>query len=283
MSQPAPPAVGELGPDDLVVVLTELLDVCSYWEYIGLGLNLKPGTLEAIKGPFKGHKDCLMDMLKEWLNTCPDPSWRSLTLALRSPIVGKDTLASQLEARYCAQEGSVQPPGTVIATPNHPSPVCMATHVSYSRNLQMQPANSANTLASLVTAESRSDESERQSHASESGYKHCLPPSKGVNYSSESPSDDLTISRYKGRASEGKSRTLPLYSPLPEAQQVRSSAGPDGQQQPPLYPIAEEREGQLPPEYPLPHLVPMNTTHHFPPPSLDPFPPCEVKTINQDR
>ncbi len=89
-------AVGQLGPDDLVDVLTELLDVCADWENIGLGLRLKSGTLDAMKGPYK-PKDCLRDMLKEWLNTSPDPSWQSLIQALRSPIVGQESLARRLE------------------------------------------------------------------------------------------------------------------------------------------------------------------------------------------
>ncbi len=91
-------AVGKLGPDDLVDVLTELVDVCAAdWENIGLGLRLKPGTLGAMKGPFKEPKDCLRDMLKEWLNTSPDPSWQSLIRVLRSPIVGQESLARRLE------------------------------------------------------------------------------------------------------------------------------------------------------------------------------------------
>ncbi len=93
-------AVGKLGPRDLVDVLTELLDVCADWEDIGLGLGLTPGTLDAMKGPYKGHKDCLKDMLKKWLNTSPNPSWRSLIQALRRPIVGKEPLASHLETKY---------------------------------------------------------------------------------------------------------------------------------------------------------------------------------------
>ncbi len=258
MSQPAVPAVEELGPDDLVVVLTELLCVCSYWEYIGLGLNLKPGTLEAIKAPFKGHKDCLMDMLKEWLNTCPDPSWQNLIRALRSPIVGKDTLASHLEAKYCTQQGSVPPPGTVIGTPDHPSPVCMATHVSYSASSQMQPSNSASALhtpASLLTSDNYSDDSKRVSHVSNVSQTHHLPPSKRAKYSSP----DLPASNQVGNIKE----TLTSSSTVPTPRQVRSS--PQSPQLLPSYPsppsiqVGEPGEGQLPPGYSLHSPGPMVT------------------------
>ncbi len=91
--------------------MKELIDICSEWENIGLELRLSPGTLDAIKGPYKGHKDCMRDMLKEWLNTSADPSWQSIIQALRSPIVGKEPLANHLESKYCTQEGDVPPPG----------------------------------------------------------------------------------------------------------------------------------------------------------------------------
>ncbi len=96
----------------MVVVLTELIDICFDWENIGLELGLTTGTLDAIKVPYKSHKDCLKDTLKEWLNRSPDPSWQSLIQALRSPIVEKKQLASLLESKYGPQEGSVPPTGT---------------------------------------------------------------------------------------------------------------------------------------------------------------------------
>ncbi len=92
-------------------VLTELLDVSVNWEIIGLGLRLSPGILQALNVPNKLPWDCLRDMLREWLNRSPDPSWQSLIRVLRSPIIGKDTLANHLESKYCLQEGSVPPPG----------------------------------------------------------------------------------------------------------------------------------------------------------------------------
>ncbi len=92
-------------------VLTELIGIRLDWENIGLGLRLSPGILQALKDPYKPAADCLTDMLREWLNRSPDPSWQSLIRALRSPIVGKDTLANHLESKYCLQEGSVPPPG----------------------------------------------------------------------------------------------------------------------------------------------------------------------------
>lgn len=85
-------------------MLTELYDVRAEWENIGLALELSPGTLDSLKAPFKQPKDCLRDAVKEWLNTCPDPSWKGLTQALRHCMVGKETLARHLEQKYCGIE-----------------------------------------------------------------------------------------------------------------------------------------------------------------------------------
>ncbi len=87
----------------LLDVLTELLKVSADWYNIGLALNMSSGTLDAMEGPYKRPRDCLRDMLKEWLSTSPDPSWEGLIAALRHPVVGKETLARQLEAKHCTQ------------------------------------------------------------------------------------------------------------------------------------------------------------------------------------
>ncbi len=89
-------------PNDLLDVLTELREVIADWYILGLALKLTPGTLDAMKGPHKEPKDCMMDMVKEWLST-PKPSWEGLIAALRHPLVGKLALAGQLEDKYCTQ------------------------------------------------------------------------------------------------------------------------------------------------------------------------------------
>ncbi len=73
-------------------------------------LNLLPGALDAMKGPYKAPKDCLRDAVKAWLNTSPDPSWKDIVHALRNPIIGEESSARCLE-KYCIQEGSEPPAG----------------------------------------------------------------------------------------------------------------------------------------------------------------------------
>ncbi len=107
------PAVGQLGPNDLVTVLTELCEVCAQWYYLGLVLNLTPDVLDAIKGPFKSDKDCLRDVVLRWLKTS-GPSWEALVQALRSPIVDTERLARHLEQKYCVR--GLEPPISKEAT-----------------------------------------------------------------------------------------------------------------------------------------------------------------------
>ncbi len=92
-----------LNPHDLVTVLTELREVSADWHDIGLALRMLSGTLDSMRAPYKGPRDCMKDMLKEWLNASDDPSWEGLVAALRSPIVRKEALARQLEDKYCRQ------------------------------------------------------------------------------------------------------------------------------------------------------------------------------------
>ncbi len=86
-----------------MTVLNELHDGSDQWYNLGLTLKLRPGDLDAIKGPYKDPKECLRDAVKAWLNTSPDPSWEAIVQALRNPIVGRESSARRLEQMYCTQ------------------------------------------------------------------------------------------------------------------------------------------------------------------------------------
>ena len=100
----------ELSIDDLHTVQEKVFDARIKWYYIGLGLGVRDSTLKAIRSQFNDPADCLRETLQEWLKqTDPNPTWRALVAALRSPTVGEQRLAGNLEGRYCFHEGVRNP------------------------------------------------------------------------------------------------------------------------------------------------------------------------------
>ena len=75
--------------------------MCAEWYDLGLRLKVRTGTLDGIRAEFNAPKHQLREMLKAWLNTGDNPSWKTLIDALRSPLVGASHLATVLEAKYC--------------------------------------------------------------------------------------------------------------------------------------------------------------------------------------
>ena len=74
------------------------------WYDLGLQLKLRIGILDNIRADFTAAKHRLREMLKTWLTTGDDPSWKTLINALRSRMVGASQLAAVLETRYCSAE-----------------------------------------------------------------------------------------------------------------------------------------------------------------------------------
>ena len=93
----------QLTIDDLQTVTQELLPVAQHWEAIGVALCLHLDEDEMKTFPKRGSvEDHLSEMLKWWLNrVSPQPSWRSIIDALRSPAVGENKFAQNLELKYC--------------------------------------------------------------------------------------------------------------------------------------------------------------------------------------
>ena len=89
--------------DDLGLLLEELLDVRVLWYHLGMLLKVRIGTLDNIHVQFTDPSDRLLEMLQTWLTTSDNPSWITLTHALKS--VGEDRLADVLEAKYCPMKG----------------------------------------------------------------------------------------------------------------------------------------------------------------------------------
>ena len=90
--------------DDLGLLLEELVDVRERWYNLGLQLKVRPETLDTIKAHFSDSTHLLLEVLKVWLTTSDNTSWKALTDALRSQSVGQPLLADDLEAKYKVEE-----------------------------------------------------------------------------------------------------------------------------------------------------------------------------------
>ena len=87
--------------DDVGSVLEEIVDLSAQWYLLGIQLKVKIGTLDSIRAQFSDPKYQLLEMLKAWLTTNDNTTWKILTNALRSQIVGASQLADELEKKYC--------------------------------------------------------------------------------------------------------------------------------------------------------------------------------------
>ena len=98
--------------DDLGQVMEEVLDVSAQWYHLGLQLKVRTGTLDNIQAQFSDPKRQLLEMLKIWLTTSDNTSWKTLTDALRSRSVGASQLAGVLETKYYLVKGAEEDNGT---------------------------------------------------------------------------------------------------------------------------------------------------------------------------
>ena len=98
--------------DDLGQVMEEVLDVSPQWYHLGLQLKVRIGTLDRVKSQFTDPRDQLLEMLKVWLTTSGNTSWKMLTDALASRSVGASQLASVLERKHCVMEETEVDSGT---------------------------------------------------------------------------------------------------------------------------------------------------------------------------
>ena len=90
--------------DNIGQVMEEVLDVSAQWYHLVLQLKVKIGTLDGIRTQFQNPKDQLLEMLKTWLTSSDNTSWKTLTDALKSRSVGESQLAAALETKYCLVE-----------------------------------------------------------------------------------------------------------------------------------------------------------------------------------
>jgi len=86
--------------DDLGLLLEELMDLDAQWvDYLGVQLGVETRTLQRIAFVPHDSRDWLLEVLKTWLTTSDNTSWKTLTYALMS--MGANQLAGGLERKYC--------------------------------------------------------------------------------------------------------------------------------------------------------------------------------------
>ena len=90
--------------NDLGLLLEELTVVCGQWYYLGLQLKVNVGALDTISEQSHDPINLLLEMLKAWLTSSDNTSWKTLVDALRSRSVGKSQLAADLQKKYCLVE-----------------------------------------------------------------------------------------------------------------------------------------------------------------------------------
>ena len=88
---------------DLSTVRNEIHAARAKWYDIGIELKVDVSTLKSIESMYNNSKDCLREVITEWLKAVhPKPTWRSLVDALQRPVVDELKLAAVLEGKYCS-------------------------------------------------------------------------------------------------------------------------------------------------------------------------------------
>ena len=84
--------------------LDELVNVCEQWYPLGVVLKVSTKMLDRIEAQFSHSTHQLREMLKTWLTTSDNASWKALTDGLRSQSVSRNQIADYLESKYCSMK-----------------------------------------------------------------------------------------------------------------------------------------------------------------------------------
>ena len=89
----------------LKAAINALHSVCPKWYNIGVQLEVPTFQLKNIERKLSDSMDQLRDTLDYWMNNDSSASWRHLVDALKTPSVGANRLAEEIEENYCGSEG----------------------------------------------------------------------------------------------------------------------------------------------------------------------------------
>jgi len=85
---------------DLATLLNALFQCHTKWYNLGIQLRVDMSMLDSIKVQYDDSRDQLREVIKGWLTTSDNPTWEVIVKALRSPVIGEDQLAMQLQQMY---------------------------------------------------------------------------------------------------------------------------------------------------------------------------------------
>jgi DNA-binding beta-propeller fold protein YncE len=103
-----------LDTGDLYVICSDFWEARNKWFNIGLGLNLKPSDLKAIRNINRDNvDDCFRDMLEKWLETSLRSTRSNLITVLRENTIGFNQLAKELESKGLKRDRVINRPGKV--------------------------------------------------------------------------------------------------------------------------------------------------------------------------
>ena len=95
-------ACSKLTTSDLSKVRNEVFSAAAKWYDIGLELGVSADDLDTIKKANDDPKECLREMLRQWLSKVDlEPTWEALIAALRIPAVNYPALANEIKLKFC--------------------------------------------------------------------------------------------------------------------------------------------------------------------------------------
>ena len=87
--------------DFLGTIMETIHSLTAKWFNLGLALGLSSDALSQIEYNYpRDSFRCLTEVIKAWLRSNPQSSWRELASALRSPLVGGFELATEIAKKH---------------------------------------------------------------------------------------------------------------------------------------------------------------------------------------
>ena len=97
----------KLSDEHLPMLLNLLHSVAGKWEMIATFLKMRPGSIAVIKAEQTNAEKKLFDIMKRWLNeTNPAPTVLDLVDVLRTPFIGENQIARNIEKEFYPQSSS---------------------------------------------------------------------------------------------------------------------------------------------------------------------------------